>query len=169
MLFFGDSHIGKAIELIRKEKGLRQNQLAKWIGVSEGAMSRYENGEHHIPEDRLQLISEYMRCELIDIMEKAFAIYKFNYCRILATKTGEDIETVIARHDRHVVYENYRSAHKEFVEKWTEYEKQRMEFEFFQKGEGFTVLREIVETEEERKARRQEKPRKNPEKKEPES
>lgn len=166
MLFFGDPHIGKAIELIRKEKGIRQNQLAKWIGVSEGAMSRYESGEHHVPEYRLQLISEYMRCELIDIMEKAFAIYKFNYCRILAAQTGEDIETVIARHDRRAAYESYRAAHKEFIEKWTEFEKQKMEFEFLQKGEGFTILREIVDTEEERLARKQEMPRKKVDKKE---
>lgn len=36
--------IGKQIALLRKEKGVKQEELAKYVGVSTQAVSKWENG-----------------------------------------------------------------------------------------------------------------------------
>jgi transcriptional regulator with XRE-family HTH domain len=147
-MLFGDPHISKAIQLKRKATGLAQKRLAELIGVEPTTMSKFESGKH-IPEDKLEKIAQATRCAVIDIMDMAYAIYRFNYCRIESLRTGGDLETVIARHDRRAVLERYRAAHAEYDEKRRELERQEIELKFLEKGDDFTVLREIVETEEE--------------------
>jgi transcriptional regulator with XRE-family HTH domain len=159
-MLFGDPHIGKAIQIKRKAKGLSQTRLAELIGVHNTTMSKYESGETQVPEDKLEKIAQLTRCALIDIMGMAFAIYRFNYCRIESLQTGVDLETVIARHDRRAVFERYRAAYAEYDEKRREFEKQEIELRFLEKGDDFTVLREVVETKEEGEARKPAKPRK---------
>jgi transcriptional regulator with XRE-family HTH domain len=147
-MLFGDPHIGKAIQIKRKARGLSQTRLAELIGVDNTTMSKFESGKH-VTEDKLEKIAQVTRCAVIDIMDMAYAIYRFNYCRMEALQTGIDLETVIARHDRRAAFERYRIAYAEYDGKRRELEKQEIELKLLEKGDGFTVLREVVETEEE--------------------
>jgi transcriptional regulator with XRE-family HTH domain len=147
-MLFGDPHIGKAIQIARKAKGLSQKEIAELIGSDNTTMSKFESGKQHVPEDKLEKIAQATRCAVIDIMDTAYAIYRFNYCRLESLRTGADLETVIARHDRRSVFEKYRAAYAEFDEKRREIETLEIELKFLEKGDGFTVLREVVEMEE---------------------
>jgi len=146
-MLFGDAHISKAIQIKRKSKGLTQKRLAELIDVDPTTMSKFESGKH-VPEDKLEKVAQVTRCAVIDIMDMAYAIYRFNYCRLEALRTGADLETVIARHDRRAVFERYRTAYAEYDEKRREMEKQKIELDLLDKEDGFTILRELVEIEE---------------------
>jgi transcriptional regulator with XRE-family HTH domain len=147
-MLFGDPHIGRAIQLTRKAKGLSQTEIAELVGVDNTTMSKLERGKQHVTEERLEKIAQVTRCAVIDIMDTAYAIYRFNYCRIESLRTGAELETVIARHDRRATFESYRAVHAEYDEKRRELEKLEIELKLQEKGDGFTILREVVEPEE---------------------
>lgn len=53
-----NQYIGKRIQEIRKEKGLKQEYLAEKTGVTRPNISKYETGEIAIPLDILKIISK---------------------------------------------------------------------------------------------------------------
>ena len=51
--------IGQLIKQSRKEKGITQNELAKRIGVSAGAISRWESGDiENMRRDRIEKLAD---------------------------------------------------------------------------------------------------------------
>lgn len=52
--------IGKRIKLLRKKKGLKQDELAAAIGLSPSAVSNYEQGTREPKEDTLKALVEVL-------------------------------------------------------------------------------------------------------------
>jgi len=50
--------IGKQIASLRKEKGARQEELAKYVGVSAQAVSKWENGG--VPDIELGSVKNFL-------------------------------------------------------------------------------------------------------------
>ena len=50
--------LGQAIKLLRKEKGIGQEELGEIVGVTGSAISRYESGKRDPDSDTLALIAE---------------------------------------------------------------------------------------------------------------
>lgn len=53
--------LGKILERLRLEAGLKQTELGDCIGVSGQQISKYESGENRIPAARLGLCAEALR------------------------------------------------------------------------------------------------------------
>lgn len=61
--------ISKIIEKARKDKGLTQKQLAKILGVSNTAISKWENGNNLPDISMLKPISEALNIEMMDLID----------------------------------------------------------------------------------------------------
>lgn len=61
--------ISKIIEKARKDKGLTQKQLAKILGVSNTAISKWENGNNLPDISMLKPISEALDIEMMDLID----------------------------------------------------------------------------------------------------
>lgn len=64
--------LGKALELMREQKGIKATDLAKTIGMSKSAVCRYESGEITPSLDALQKIADAFGtkvCEIIALAE----------------------------------------------------------------------------------------------------
>lgn len=48
------------IKKIRKERSIKQSELAKILGVDQGTLSRFENGDRRIDSDTLLKLSKYL-------------------------------------------------------------------------------------------------------------
>jgi transcriptional regulator with XRE-family HTH domain len=145
-MLFGPPHVGKAIALLRKPV-CSQKDLAAAIGVDQATMNRYEKGRKPIPEDALKKIARLVNREVIEILDMAYAIFRFNYCRDEAQRTGADLEEIIARYDSHVTVEEIHAARASYLEKLDELERKKTELLGQQKIKGFSVLRYVVEEE----------------------
>jgi transcriptional regulator with XRE-family HTH domain len=163
-MLFGDPHVGKAIAILREAKGFNQIKLAVAIGIDNTKLSKYETGTRQVPEEVLGNIARVLGHEVIEIMDTAYAIFRFNHIRVEAQREGMDIEELLARHDPRASVEEVLAAHASYVEKRREFDRQWIELLGREKGHGFTVLRHIVETE---KATRKRSPKKPPPRKGP--
>jgi len=143
-MLFSDPYIGEAIAILRAPL-FTQKELAAALGIDKGTMNRYEKGTRSVPENVLVKIAHLIRLEVIDIWNAAFGIFRFNYFRDEAQRTGKDVEEVIARYGSHVTAKEIHAARASFLEKFDEWERLKTEFEAQQKTKGFTVLRHIVE------------------------
>lgn len=63
------TNIGKIIEKFRKEKGLTQRQLADKLGVSNTAVSKWENGNNLPDIAMLEPISEILEVDLLSLVK----------------------------------------------------------------------------------------------------
>ena len=61
-----DALVAKRVRLLRKRRGLYQQNLAWKIGVEPRQLRRYETAEHRISASRLWRIKEALNCELED-------------------------------------------------------------------------------------------------------
>lgn len=57
--------IGKKIKQLRKEKGITGEELARYIGVSQQQISRYEQGINCVHIDLLAKLSELFKVSIL--------------------------------------------------------------------------------------------------------
>ena len=62
-------NIFKNIEAIRRKKGLKQELIAKELGVTQSAYSNYMNRNDDIPLRRLSRIANILNVDVIDIIK----------------------------------------------------------------------------------------------------
>ena len=80
--------IGKQIASLRKEKGIRQEELANYVGVSAQAVSKWENGG--VPDiDLLPKISDYFGVSIDALFDRDIT----DYSDLKAALTKKIIET----------------------------------------------------------------------------
>ena len=61
--------VGKNIRIRRKELNITSVSLAEQIGVSQGMVSQYENGDvRRIPKERLEQIAAVLQCSVNDLI-----------------------------------------------------------------------------------------------------
>ncbi len=63
--------LGKALELMREQKGIKATALAKTIGMSKSAVCRYESGEITPSLDALGKIATALGTKVCEIIAKA--------------------------------------------------------------------------------------------------
>ncbi len=56
------------IQEVLKEKGVKQTQLAKAIGVTRSCVSQYCNGKVDIPSSKLSAISVVLECDISELL-----------------------------------------------------------------------------------------------------
>ena len=83
-MLFGSRHVGKAIVVLREARGYNQIRLATAIGVDNTKLSKYETGAQEAPEEVLEKIARFLGCEVIEILDAAYAIFRFNHLRVRA-------------------------------------------------------------------------------------
>lgn len=154
-MLFDDRHTGKAIAILRDARGLTQTELASAIGVKKSTMNKYEKGTTHVQEKALRKIAQALGHEIIEILDTAYAIFRFNHLRDESQRQGIDLEELIARYDPRAAVEEIHAAQASYLEKLREFERQRTELLGREKRNGFTVLRYVVETDEEKEARKE--------------
>ena len=70
--------IGKALKYMRKNKKLKQDVLAKQIGISQQNLSRYENEQRIISFDTIEQIANKCDYEIYFINKKTKDKFKAN-------------------------------------------------------------------------------------------
>ena len=73
-----------------------QVRLAHEIGVHRSTMNGYERGTRGMDEATLERISLALDCTPIEIWEDAFNIFRYNFFREQAAKTGVSTEELMA-------------------------------------------------------------------------
>lgn len=68
--------IGKALKYMRKNQNLKQDVLAKTIGISQQNLSRYENEQRIISFDTIEKIAETCGYEIYFIHSKTKEKFK---------------------------------------------------------------------------------------------
>lgn len=67
MTNFGGGYIKLRIELLRKRRGLTQQQLAERIGVVRNAISNWENGVAFPNPRQLPLLADELSCSIDEL------------------------------------------------------------------------------------------------------
>ena len=68
------SEIGAVISKLRKDRGVTQEELAKYVGVSAQAVSKWENGG--VPDtELLPKIADYFKVSIDSLFERSFSDY----------------------------------------------------------------------------------------------
>ena len=82
------------IKEIRKEKGIKQKELAEKIGVDVSVLSRYENGGITPSRDRLQKIAEVLEVTIDKLLygSNSFIINKDNFKHIKGRKSVANVD-----------------------------------------------------------------------------
>lgn len=79
---------GEKIAILRKEKGMTQEELAEKMGVSSQAVSKWENGKAMPEVSLLVLLSETLDCSVDTILHSdEFRVNKPNYIHMLLPYT----------------------------------------------------------------------------------
>ncbi len=91
--------IGRQIATLRKEKGIKQEQLASYVGVSTQAVSKWENGG--VPDtELLPKIADFFSVSIDSLFGRSITEYgdlkKAVAMKIIDTPTEERIRTVIS-------------------------------------------------------------------------
>ena len=60
--------VGKNITKFRKEAKIRQEELAKNVGITSSTLSKIENGEGSVRLDLLEKIAKELQVRLVDLM-----------------------------------------------------------------------------------------------------
>ncbi|HIX63651.1 MAG TPA: helix-turn-helix domain-containing protein [Candidatus Mediterraneibacter colneyensis] len=97
------------IRELRNEKGLRQEDLAGILNVSQQTISRIENGENSLPADILIDLSKFFRVSADYILKLSDARMTREY-RIEAEKSLEK------RMDFYRMYERLNRTNQEFID-----------------------------------------------------
>lgn len=61
----------KSIKEARKAKGLTQEQLAKLVGVTQGAVAQWEKGIAHPSFDKLKSVADALEITADELLKKA--------------------------------------------------------------------------------------------------
>lgn len=88
--------IGKNIRTYRERMGLRQEDVANYLGVQREMVSYYENGTREVPLNNLKRLSELYGIDLYDLMEENATISAVNTVVAFRTEnlTGEDLNVI---------------------------------------------------------------------------
>jgi len=79
--------IGSNIKMFRNKMGIRQEDLAKYLGIKREMISYYENESRDIPLDHLNRLADLFNVDLSDLMEEDSNLQKANVA--LAFRTNE--------------------------------------------------------------------------------
>lgn len=60
-------HIGRIVKEVRSSKKIRLRNLADSIGISNGEMSKIENGKKYLSDERLEKISKILKVDIYKI------------------------------------------------------------------------------------------------------
>ena len=60
----GNLPVGRQLKLIRQIRGLRQNHVARGVGITPGYLSRIENRESDFDFNTAKRIAEHLGCKL---------------------------------------------------------------------------------------------------------
>jgi len=63
------SVLGGNVKSFRERMGLRQEDLAHYLGITREAISYYENGRNNIPLDKLEKLADLFGVDLYDLFE----------------------------------------------------------------------------------------------------
>ena len=64
-----DAHVGRRVRLLRKQRGLSQQQLAEAIGVTFQQVQKYERGTNRISASTLVAISQCLAVRPADLLD----------------------------------------------------------------------------------------------------
>lgn len=84
--------IGEVIQTLRKEKGLTQEQLAKFIGVSTPAVSKWESGNSYPDIELLPLLADFFNVSVDKLLN-----YKVDLSEEEVMKIYKEIEAILAK------------------------------------------------------------------------
>ena len=66
-------HVGERICVLRKRKRVRQNVLARMVGITPGALTNFEKGRRHISLDWLERIADALDTPVAYFLEEGRA------------------------------------------------------------------------------------------------
>ncbi|MCJ0438700.1 helix-turn-helix transcriptional regulator, partial [Clostridioides difficile] len=84
--------IGKVIQRLRKERNLTQEQLAKFIGVSTPAVSKWESGNSYPDIELLPLLADFFNVSIDKLLN-----YKIDLSKEEVMKIYKELESGFAR------------------------------------------------------------------------
>lgn len=84
--------IGKVIQRLRKERNLTQEQLAKFIGVSTPAVSKWESGNSYPDIELLPLLADFFNVSIDKLLN-----YKIDLSEEEVMKIYKELESGFAR------------------------------------------------------------------------
>lgn len=84
--------IGKVIQRLRKERNLTQEQLAKFIGVSTPAVSKWESGNSYPDIELLPLLADFFNVSIDKLLN-----YKIDLSEEKVMKIYKELESGFAR------------------------------------------------------------------------
>jgi transcriptional regulator with XRE-family HTH domain len=76
---------GENLKSLRKEKGITQEELAEWVGVSRQAVSKWESDSGYPEADKLLILAEKIGVSLDDLMRDKLAGQGESHTITLAT------------------------------------------------------------------------------------
>ena len=62
--------MNKQIERLRKEKGITQESFAAQLGVTQGAVSQWENGTSRPTIDKLTKMAKILECSVDELLKE---------------------------------------------------------------------------------------------------
>lgn len=95
------------IKKIRIRRGLRQEEMAQYLGITKGTYSKYENGELAINSDTLKKLAEYLNIStdyLLGYIEHPISLSKIS---LLSKLKEEDINFLLG--SNHQIFKNQDS------------------------------------------------------------
>jgi transcriptional regulator with XRE-family HTH domain len=90
--------LGRIIVHFRKERGVRQEELAQAIGVSQSAWSRIETGASPLTVTYLARVASVLRLESSDILQAAERVHK------QLTVQGVQVQLNDDQHDKGLLF-----------------------------------------------------------------
>ncbi len=92
------------IKHIRVRRGLRQEEIASYLGITKGTYSKYENGELPINSDTLKKLAEYLNVStdyLLGYIDYPLPLSKVAWLKEL---TEDDIDFIMGKN--HQLFKN---------------------------------------------------------------
>lgn len=97
---------GNNIKYFREKMGIRQEDIAKYLGVKREVISYYENGSRDVPLEKLNAMADLFKVDLYDLMEENIDLQKANVVFAFRANTvSPDDMKVIAEFGR--IVKNY--------------------------------------------------------------
>ena len=66
----GSEKIGRKVKIMREKAGLKQEQIATYLGVDQSNVSKCEAGERQFTVDALERLCDLFGCELNELMSE---------------------------------------------------------------------------------------------------
>lgn len=87
--------IGRNISKVRKHKEMKAMEIAKHLGISESAYTKYERGETEITLSFIQKVCEYLDVDPITIFEATpDSVIERVYASTIAIQTNSTFSTI---------------------------------------------------------------------------